>query len=612
MKLSIICILLSIFICGNLYSQNDTIEVIIDLKNIKDDKVNVVLNFSQKKTKQVYALPYTIPGTYENLEYAKFINDFQVYGADDKKNILLFGDEKTELLQKYGLDQLETDRIKELFVFPETTRSIKYSVDDAYDRGKNSVKNFIPEACVFVKDELFQLNWGAVIGSFNSTIHNFYKISVIKPKNLYGATTLDKLVINDTLEVLYADNYYDLIDQPAFYAGADTSSISVNNSIFEVVVFSEDGHFYADKIASKLEPVLKTACNKYLKGIAPEKYIFMYYLTTGGAMGALEHKTSSVYFLSARKLLERSDLLAISAHEVLHVLTPLTVCSSEIGDFDANFPSTSKHLWMYEGVTEYLSQLMLMETDTVYSSYFLKTIGWNSRDAKKKFSMTKMSDNIYQKKWSRKYGTVYTKGALTAFALDVEIYSMTNGKMRLFDVMMELKSRYQDSYFSDDELINEIIEIVGDPNISTFFNRYISGRKALPLKKYLYEIGYEIKHVKVEKDGLWDGFKKRISFKGSRVFMRSPSKKVYGNLKCGRNIEVLSINGNTEVFENRMKLFSLKEGDYIECLCNGERKKVEIRMQERKHKYLVKKVVKLEESNEKQKTLFKEITKSEW
>jgi predicted metalloprotease with PDZ domain len=267
---------------------------------------------------------------------------------------------------------------------------------------------------------------------------------------------------------------------------------------------------------------------------------------------------------------------------------------------------------MYEGVIEYFSQLLLMETNPDYLAYFLKTIAWNSRDAKKHFSMTKMSENIYKTRWSKKYNTVYTKGALTAFALDIEIYTLTDGKMRLYDVMMALKRRYKDKYFSDNELIDEIIEIVGDSKISTFFKRYVSGRSALPLKKYLNQIGCEIKIIKEETDDLWNGFNNRISYKGTRVFIKRPSKELYGKLKCGRKIEVISINGKKNVYANRFKLFDLKEGEYIEYLCDGKTKKIIIKSENRKRKYLLRKVLKVKESNAKQKELFKEITKSEW
>ena len=44
-----------------------------------------------------------------------------------------------------------------------------------------------------------------------------------------------------------------------------------------------------------------------------------------------------------------------AAHEFFHIITPLSIHSEEIGNFDYSDPKMSKHLWLYEGVTEYFA-----------------------------------------------------------------------------------------------------------------------------------------------------------------------------------------------------------------------------------------------------------------
>jgi predicted metalloprotease with PDZ domain len=39
---------------------------------------------------------------------------------------------------------------------------------------------------------------------------------------------------------------------------------------------------------------------------------------------------------------------------IFHIITPLSIHSKEIQDFDYNDPKMSQHLWMYEGVTDIL------------------------------------------------------------------------------------------------------------------------------------------------------------------------------------------------------------------------------------------------------------------
>ena len=57
--------------------------------------------------------------------------------------------------------------------------------------------------------------------------------------------------------------------------------------------------------------------------------------------------------MSAEQL--SSFVVRVAAHEFFHIVTPLNIHSKEIGDFDFINPKMSKHLWMYEGVTEYFA-----------------------------------------------------------------------------------------------------------------------------------------------------------------------------------------------------------------------------------------------------------------
>jgi predicted metalloprotease with PDZ domain len=51
------------------------------------------------------------------------------------------------------------------------------------------------------------------------------------------------------------------------------------------------------------------------------------------------------------------SMMDVVSHEFFHIVTPLSIHSKEIQDFDYNDPKMSEHLWMYEGVTEYFANL---------------------------------------------------------------------------------------------------------------------------------------------------------------------------------------------------------------------------------------------------------------
>jgi predicted metalloprotease with PDZ domain len=75
--------------------------------------------------------------------------------------------------------------------------------------------------------------------------------------------------------------------------------------------------------------------------------------------GALEHPTATTVVLPEVMPKEElvKSMMDVVSHEFFHIVTPLSIHSKEIQDFDYNDPKMSQHLWMYEGVTEYFANL---------------------------------------------------------------------------------------------------------------------------------------------------------------------------------------------------------------------------------------------------------------
>lgn len=594
-------------------AQSDTIFATIDLKNLQNDKSFVDIRFNsliQNKNLTFY-FPISIPGTYEDLNYSKYISNFMVFGENNEtlsftKKII----HTSSFPDDNEIIKIGKKRSKEYFFIPSEAKRITYFAADAYDKNTNGFPNFISEANIFEKDRVYQLNWGAILGNFTISNRSVYQISVIKPKGIYGATSLTKVVKNDTLEILYSKNYSELIDQPIFYTKPDTSTFRIGRSLYEVSVFSENGEKYSEKIAKKIQPMILEANRTYLKGITPERYVFMYYFTPSFGMGALEHKSSSMYFLSAPDTsLLNSGLLETTAHEYLHVLTPLTVRSEKISNFKLYAPYETEHLWMFEGITEYFSYLLLLQTKDIKPEIFFTNMGWNYKDALKRVSLTKISKNIHQKRWNKKFGLVYSKGSLTAFALDLEIYNLTNGKLRLYDVMMMLKEKYKNKAFSDRHFIDEFVKITKKQELKSFFDNYIIGKKKLPVNQYFHKIGFEYKTKTDTFQYSSNGIGFGQSYKGTRVFIRKPNKKFYPEIKGKAKIEILSINGNKNVFTNHAKLWSLKEGDYIEYNYKKNIRKLVIKTEDITKIRARKKFSKVDKPTNRQKELFEEFFK---
>ena len=64
----------------------------------------------------------------------------------------------------------------------------------------------------------------------------------------------------------------------------------------------------------------------------------------------------------------------------------------------------SKHLWLYEGITEYFANLILVRSDLIterefFSDRIKSKISRSKRYPEKKISFTEMSKNVFDKKY---------------------------------------------------------------------------------------------------------------------------------------------------------------------------------------------------------------------
>src|SRR5690606_31812764 len=185
----------------------------------------------------------------------------------------------------------------------------------------------------------------------------------------------------------------------------------------------------------------------------------------------------------------------VVSHEFFHILTPLNVHSNEIHYFDYNDPTMSQHLWMYEGVTEYFAHLFQVNQGLINDLLFYDRIS-SKIESSKNFDdtvpFTVLSQNILEEPYKSDYYNVYLKGALIGMALDIRLRELSDGKNGILDMMKELSQRFgKDRPFEDDALIPQIVEIT-HPEISEFFEMYVTGENPIPYDQFFEKVGLEI------------------------------------------------------------------------------------------------------------------------
>jgi hypothetical protein len=114
--------------------------------------------------------------------------------------------------------------------------------------------------------------------------------------------------------------------------------------------------------------------------------------------------------INAKEELVKS-MMDVVSHEFFHIVTPLSIHSKEIQDFDYNDPKMSEHLWMYEGVTEYFANLFQINQGLITEEDFTIAFQtkWSAHAMNDTMSFTTMSANVLKQPYKDQYINVYQR-----------------------------------------------------------------------------------------------------------------------------------------------------------------------------------------------------------
>lgn len=463
------------------------VKVAIDLNQVKEDKVMVTITPpSFTSTEVVFHIPKTVPGTYSSDNYGKLIVDLK---ALDKS-----GNELT--VTKIDDNSWKINNAKAL-------AKVTYWVNDTYDtetgRGFGKDEIFSPAGTNIDEGKVFMLNNHAFIGYFNDQLEIPYNVTITHPATLFGSTSLVDLNKSDTADNFVTKRYFELVDNPIMYSKPDYITFKVDGMEILFSVYSPNGTHTAKSLLADLEKTMR-AQKAFLGPINNnKKYTVLLYLSDmkkadAKGFGALEHHTSTTVvfpeMMPAAALGEQ--IKDVVSHEFFHIVTPLSIHSKEIQYFDYNNPKMSKHLWMYEGVTEYFANLFQINQDLIDSDEFYQRIVGkinNASSLNDTMPFTEMSANVLVPPYKDQYLNVYEKGALIGMCIDIIIREKSNGQRGILDLMQKLSKKYgAEKPFNDEDLFAEITSLTY-PEVGDFLNTYVAGPTPIPYDVYFAKVG---------------------------------------------------------------------------------------------------------------------------
>ncbi|RZS93110.1 peptidase M61 [Aquimarina brevivitae] len=464
----------------------------IDLLNVVDDKVKVEVEVSDILSDSInYFLPKIVPGTYQNNYYGKFIEDFEAFDEEGKPIISIRKNDNQWTISNAA-----------------TLKKITYWVNDTFD-SEDTHQVFSPTGTNIQAGKNFILNLYGFVGYFEGLKETKYRLFIKHPVQLEASTSLTEIMSEEPSAYASYDTdyfafkrYADLVDAPIMYTIPDRVSFTVSGIEVIFSVYSPNSTHKAITLVPEMERMM-TAQKNFLGAInTTKKYSVLLYLSTSKkddaqGFGALEHNTSTLVVLPealSKQKLEES-LIDVVSHEFFHIVTPLTIHSEEIHNFDFNNPKMSKHLWLYEGTTEYFSLLFQIRQGIINKNTFYNRLQQKielAQEFDNSFSFTEMSENILKPPYLQNFRNVYEKGALISMCLDIMIRDQSGGIYGVLDLVKDLSNEYgRDIPFKDDELF-EKIELLSNTEVAEFLKKHVSQNIPINYNKYLNKVGLQL------------------------------------------------------------------------------------------------------------------------
>lgn len=462
----------------------------VDLRQPADDLFHVTLQVTDLgAANAVYQFAATAPGTYQVMDIGRFVRSFEAF---DKKG------------RRLPVTHPSTNQWR--LSKPEKVREIRYTIAETWD---TPVKEHpIYRMCgTSIEADHALLNGQGVFGYFTGQQDRPLRIRLQYPADWQAGTALE----TDAEGYYQARTFDHAVDSPILLGHLTQSATTVGGTQVALFCYSRSGQVKAEPLMQSMGRMLESA-RAFLVKLPVPRYVFLYHFEEMD-QGAWEHSYSSEYVVRDQEMTQDliDGVVSTAAHEFFHIVTPLNLHSEVIEHFNFVNPTGSRHLWLYEGVTEWASDLMqlrsgLLDLDDYCSELQQKAQDDHQMDTT--YALVKLGLTSFTDEGQRQYGNIYQRGALTAALLDLRLLELSGGKRGLREVLLDLTQRYgPNKPFSEANFLQEFVALTY-PEIGDFFARYVQAAEPLPLAEYFGKVGIRYqRHLVAPKPlptlGLW-------------------------------------------------------------------------------------------------------------
>jgi predicted metalloprotease with PDZ domain len=435
---------------------------------------------------QRFSLPAWIPGSYLLRDFARHVVRVEAKSGPD-----------TLAVVKTGAAQWCVQGVRGAVDFTITVHALDQSVRGAYlDRQRG----YFNGPCVFVLPE----------GRPSEPI----EVALEPPPHASCdgwrvATALPSAQVDERGFGTYrAGDYDELLDHPVEISDFESVEFEAAGVPHRLVVA---GRFESDldRVATDLALICTTQIEFFGKPAPFERYWFLG-LAVGEGYGGLEHRASTSLIFGRDDLPKAGEttpsreyqrFLALASHEYFHTWHVKRTKPAAFVPYRLDRRNHTRLLWVFEGITSYYQELMLLRSGVLGINAFLQRTGelltrvyrtpGRFRQSLEESSFDAW-DVLYRPEAHHANTTIsyYTKGAMVALALDLKLRLDTAGRTSLDDVVRELWLRYgaRGVGVPEDGFERLAAEVSG-LDLAAFFASVVRGTEDPPLKDLLEKFG---------------------------------------------------------------------------------------------------------------------------
>lgn len=305
-----------------------------------------------------------------------------------------------------------------------------------------------------------------------------------------------------------AADYDELLDHPVEigeFESVEFEACGVPHHLVVAGRFESD----LDRVAADVAQICTTQI-EFFGAPAPFSRYWFLGLASGDGLGGLEHRASSSLVFGRDDLPKIGDpgqsrdyqrFLALVSHEYFHTWHVKRSKPAAFVPYRLDRRNHTRLLWVFEGITSYYQEVMLLRSGLLGSGSFLQRLGElltrvYRTPGRLKQSLAESSfdawDVLYRPEPNHPNTSIsyYTKGAMVALALDLKLRLETQGATSLDDVLRELWRRYGARGVGVPEDGFEVLAAeVGGIDLKAFFDAAVRGTEDPPLQSLLAEFG---------------------------------------------------------------------------------------------------------------------------